>query len=250
MAETEVFPENWYDYAEDRHFWLDGRFESVVQQLRRAQIPLDQNLLAMDIGCGSGVFGLQLEKRTAWTVDGVDVNEKGLMRANQNRRGKVFAYDIFQDHPEMLGKYDLVLMLDVLEHIGPTKEFLDAASKYLKPGGRLVINVPALQILYSEFDRAGGHVRRYNKPLLRQQIEESHFSLERLSYWGLTMLPLLAIRKAMMAFVSEQEAAITLGFRPPILPVNWALKLILKLERLLLPSAPVGSSIIAIARKR
>lgn len=67
-------------------------------------------------------------------------------------------------------KYDTIIYIDVIEHIEKDAEEIQRAEKLLKPGGHLIILVPAHQYLYSPFDKAIGHFRRYNKQKLRAVI--------------------------------------------------------------------------------
>ena len=71
------------------------------------------------------------------------------------------AYPIYEKKPEAGRKFDLVICIDVLEHILEDKKELQRATFYLKPGGHLIILSPAFQFLYSPFDKAIGHYRRY-----------------------------------------------------------------------------------------
>lgn len=64
-------------------------------------------------------------------------------------------------------KFDAIIYIDVVEHIENDKAELILAAKYLKPGGKLVVLVPAHQFLYSPFDKAIGHYRRYDKGMMK-----------------------------------------------------------------------------------
>lgn len=64
-------------------------------------------------------------------------------------------------------KYDAIIYIDVIEHIEDDKAEVNLATQYLKPGGTLIVLVPAHQYLYNEFDAALGHFRRYDRKMLR-----------------------------------------------------------------------------------
>lgn len=66
--------------------------------------------------------------------------------------------------------YDTIIYIDVLEHIEASKAEIELIKKHLKPDGHLIILVPAYQYLFSEFDKSIGHFRRYNKQLLRSEV--------------------------------------------------------------------------------
>ena len=78
-------------------------------------------------------------------------------------------------------KYDCILYIDVLEHISNTDDEIKAIIQKLKPGGYLIILVPAYQSLYTEFDKAIGHVKRYNKKQLQKEIN-NHLEITKLFY--------------------------------------------------------------------
>ena len=67
--------------------------------------------------------------------------------------------------------FDTIIYLDVLEHIDDTKKEFIEINKRLKLGGKLIILVPAYNFLYNEFDRHVGHIKRYNKKVLKQEIK-------------------------------------------------------------------------------
>ena len=79
------------------------------------------------------------------------------------------------------GEFDAVVYIDVLEHIEDDRGEMQRAAELLKPGGHLVVLSPAHQALYTPFDKAVGHFRRYNKRMLRE-IAPRELKLERMSY--------------------------------------------------------------------
>ena len=82
-----------------------------------------------------------------------------------------------------LKKYDTIIALDVLEHIKDDKNEIKKLYTSLNKEGHLIINVPAFDFLYSEFDKSIGHFRRYNKKNLQKKIEALKFSKCRLFYY-------------------------------------------------------------------
>ncbi len=248
MSGAQEFPAEWYEMAEADHFWFYSRTQIALELVR--DLSVEQPLRVLDVGCGAGTFGRQLEQGTAWTVEGVDVNAKGIQKSSGSGRGKVFQYDVFRPNSEMLGAYDVVCLMDVLEHIEQPGPFLDAALAHLKPGGHLLVNVPALQWLYSEFDRVGGHYRRYTVFRLLMEIRKGRSLIEvDCRYWGLFFVPLLFVRKLIMPFLGTDEKAMEVGFKPPSPWVNQVLKWVAKMERMLLPRMPLGSSVIGLWQK-
>jgi hypothetical protein len=119
--------------------------------------------------------------------------------------------------------------------------------KYAKKGGLVIINVPALNILFSKYDSIVGHKRRYNKKMISELFAKCNLEEISVSYFGLSLIPIAIARKLMINFVRE-EKAILKGFKPPNSTTNKILNWILALENKLIKSPSLGTSIIAIGR--
>jgi len=89
-----------------------------------------------------------------------------------------------KNYPEMLGKFDTVFALNVVEHIPDHEQALQNAKKLLRPGGKVVILVPAFQFLFNGFDKQLDHQRRYTRKSLKKLIEESGFELKSTQYFN------------------------------------------------------------------
>lgn len=76
---------------------------------------------------------------------------------------------------EVEASFDTIIYIDVLEHILESNKEIELIEKRLKPGGHLIILVPAYNFLYSEFDKSIGHFRRYNKKILRKEVDNRLF---------------------------------------------------------------------------
>ena len=137
--------------------------------------------------------------------------------------------------------------LDVIEHIEDDRAFIEAAVKHLKSNGRLIINVPAHQYLYSKYDKIMGHKRRYNKKELKTLTNELGLQIESISYWGLFMIPVVIIRKFILSFMKKDITAI--GFKPPNAIVNKAFLLLMKIEKKLFSHPFTGTSLFAVVKK-
>lgn len=85
--------------------------------------------------------------------------------------------------------FDTIVCLNVLEHIPDDRASLAAMRELLRPGGRLVLLVPALPALYGSLDEALGHQRRYTPRLLRERYAEAGLSMRRLEWFNLAGMP-------------------------------------------------------------
>jgi hypothetical protein len=126
---------------------------------------------------------------------GFDLHEEAL-RHNMCRRGEIYCYDIHDRAPEFARAFNVLLMFDVLDHIKDENHFLDSARFHLASGGSMVINVPALQWLYSPYDRVQGHHRRYSLAGLCEMAHRNGLRVTAATYWGAPLVPVLALRKA------------------------------------------------------
>jgi 2-polyprenyl-3-methyl-5-hydroxy-6-metoxy-1,4-benzoquinol methylase len=222
--------DEWFDVATTTHFWMQWRFQVIKRSLGK------QNLLTpgsryLEIGCGHGQFLEQSDEQLGIVTDGCDLNLFALQKIGQVK-GEVFVYDIALKEPSMLSKYQGVFLLDVIEHIDDDQSFLNLSADHLSKNGLVVINVPALQLLFSQYDVVAGHKRRYSKADLNALFEKCGIELLDIQYWGLLMLPIAFIRKFYLKFV------------------NSFFKSLMNLELFLFKNPFVGTSLVAIGRKK
>ncbi len=85
--------------------------------------------------------------------------------------------DLEKNHPELIEKFDTVFALNVLEHVPDHMQSVKNSYKLLRKGGKLIILVPAFQILYNRFDEQLEHQRRYSRRLLREVFETNGFRI-------------------------------------------------------------------------
>jgi SAM-dependent methyltransferase len=226
----------WFDIATSDHFWIRRRFD-VVRRL--ADSVLRNSRSAAEIGCGNGLLQKGLEDYYGISVTGFDLNEVAL-RKNVSRASPLYCYDIHRRNPEFGAHFDLLLLFDVLEHIEAEDDFLQSAKFHLTDSGILLVNVPAHQFLYSDYDRAAGHVRRYSANHLTNVAEKNGFKIRALSHWGLPLVPLLLARKGM----SMQRTNGKAGFDTRGSTINSLLAALARCEPL--PQKFLGTSLMAV----
>src|SRR5262249_16048828 len=149
--------------------------------------------------------------------------------------------------PSLLGRYDAVFLLDVIEHIHDDTRFLIAAARHLRPGGFLFINVPANMWLASDYDRVAGHLRRYTPSALINLLPLFDMETEGTCQSELSMVPLLLARKALLRPANRKRAEATLrrGFVPPNRMAQLLLHGLKTIETALPFPMPFGTSILA-----
>jgi SAM-dependent methyltransferase len=231
--------DDWYGLAGLNHFWIQRRFE-VVRRLADQTIRQATNIA--EVGCGHGLLQRQIEDCYGREVTGFDLNELAL-KQTASRISSVCCYDLFQRNQEFKGFFDLILLFDVLEHLRDEDEFVKAIQFHLAPQGKILINVPASQHLWSRFDEAVGHFRRYNIDALGRVAKRAGMALGEWSYWGAPLTPLLALRKVWL-LTRPREKAIATGFDPGNPVMNRLLYGLSRCERI--PQHLVGSSLMAV----
>ena len=244
------FVEGWYDLTADSHFWFQWRLAALLNLLKRLGIPLTAEFRTLEIGGGTGVLRSQIERSTQWHVDMTDLDIDALSRCKPGR-GRTMYYDICEERDSFIEAYDVLLLFDVLEHIPDTQPFLSSVLRHLKPNGLLLINVPALQSLYSKYDETVGHQRRYNTKTLSAEFSRFNVEIQALCYWGMTMVPLLALRKLVLGALGtvQERQTVSCGFEPPHPTVHSVLRAMMRIETALLSKPPFGSSVLMVGRK-
>jgi len=226
----------WFEIATLDHFWVQRRFE-VAKRL--ADPLLRQARHIGEIGCGNGLMQKQLEDAYGISVTGFELNEVAL-RQNISRQSPLYCYNIHDRNPRFRSHFDLLILFDVLEHIADEAEFLESVKYHLAESGILLVNVPAHQLLFSSYDRAAGHVRRYSMRQLEDVAGLCGFRTRLASYWGFSLLPLLLVRKGVDLKREDGRA----GFDPGSKPVNRLLSLLAKCEPI--PQTSMGTSVMAV----
>ena len=231
----------WFDIASPEHFWIRRRFEV----LRNLAADIDWHRLKIaEIGCGNGMIQRQFEDQLEMEIDGFDLNEKAL-QSSVSRKSQRFCYNLYDRNDRLRQAYDGLLFFDVIEHIEDHRAFLEAARFHLKPGGFVIINVPALPTLFSAYDVAAGHVRRYLAEDLVSLVEKSGLQPGPWTYWGKPMLPLLRLRKFRMERMKNEADRLRDGFDSRGAFTNAALLALSRLESL--PRHDTGTSLMLLA---
>jgi SAM-dependent methyltransferase len=182
--------------VEQSHWWHTGRREilaSFVADICR-QVT-DRRPRILDVGCGTGANLLMLSKYG--DAEGVDVSEDALAFCRDRGLEKV-KLGAGEELPYEDGTFDLVTAFDVVEHMDDDLAGLTEMRRVLRPGGRVLLFVPAFMFLWGLQDDVSNHRRRYRLPELRRVLEQAGFEVERTTYANITFfLPILFIRKLM-----------------------------------------------------
>ena len=224
-----------------RHWYFRGRLAVLLDVLARVLPPPPCRIL--EIGCGTGNV-LQAVGRFGQAV-GVE-RDPGLRAVGRAAGLDIRAGALPDDLPVPDAWADAVLLLDVIEHLDDDLESLRAARRALRPGGVMVVTVPAYAWLWSGHDLALGHRRRYTARTLRAVVARAGLRVEHAGYFNTVLFPAIAgVRIAKRLARSRGHDL----HRPPE-RVNRALERLFALERhvVLRPGLPFGCSVMAVAR--
>ena len=174
---------------EEKYWWFLGRQRIIVSILER-QSKLKSDSKILDVGCGTG--GTTLALRKFGLVYGTDSSLSALKYSNQRGLDKVLKSSVY-DLPFKDETFDLITILDSLEHIEDDLRVLKELKRILKKDGILFIAVPAFQFLWSEHDVALSHFRRYNSKSLKTVVKQAGLQDTWSSYIISFLFPLIAI---------------------------------------------------------
>jgi SAM-dependent methyltransferase len=210
---------------EDCHWWYRGRLRIVRQEVERLGLPDGARIL--DAGCGSG----RVLDELAHFGDAVGVDLSPGAVAAAWSRGHSVARARVEELPFADATFDLVTCLDVIEHTPDDLRALRELVRVTRPGGHLLVTVPAYQSLWSAHDVRNEHHRRYRRGSLRQVAGSAGWQLVRDTHFNSLLLPpAAAIRLA--ARMRRSERGSDLSLTPPRL--DSLLELPLRLEAALL----------------
>ena len=209
---------------DSKHWWYRARREILAKLIDRKVAP-PKNARILEIGCGTG-HNLAMLGRFG-SVEAIEIDEAARTVATKRLGSPVGDAPL----PELTGigegSYDLVAILDVLEHVKDDREALASIARKLKPGGRILITVPAFQWMWSAHDVVNHHHRRYSKQTLARVVEEAGLKLHFLGYFNSLLFPLAAAARLAGRITGKEDSDDAL---PPA-PVNRLFETIFGLER-------------------
>jgi SAM-dependent methyltransferase len=172
---------------DERHWWYRGRRRIIEVEL--GQLPLPPHALVLDAGCGSGRTLPELERYGE--VSGIELSPD----AAEVARGRG-AYDVrigrLEELPWGDETFDLITCLDVIEHTPDDRVTLRELHRVTRPGGYLVVTVPAYQALWSQHDVENHHFRRYEREPLRRAAGDAGWTVTRMTSFNSLLLPIAA----------------------------------------------------------
>jgi len=232
--------------VEESHWWYVGRrriIESFVTRICRELQTSEPRIL--DVGCGTGA---NLKMLAAFgAAEGVDISQQALEFCRERGLNNV-RFGEAEALPYDAESFDVVTALDVIEHLDDDRAGLREINRVLRPGGYVLLFVPAFMFLWGVQDDVSNHRRRYDRADSIAKVKSAGFEIENAGYANFTFFfPVLIIRSLMRWFGirTETEYGINLPtLNPPLAQLFAAERFVLKRG-----GFPFGVSIICLARK-
>jgi SAM-dependent methyltransferase len=229
--------------VDERHWWYRGRRRIVRAELDRLPLPAAARVL--DAGCGSGRTLQELVDYGE--VSGIELDPDAAAAAGSRGHGEVRVGRL-EELPWEDGSFDLITCLDVIEHTPDDRLTLAELRRVCKPGGWLLVTVPAYQALWSLHDAANHHYRRYGRRALRQAAVETGWRIHRVTSFNTILLaPAAVVRLAQRRRQPDSGYSPQIGLGPAWL--NWVLERPLRAEARWLArggTLPAGLSLLAV----
>ncbi|MCK6684676.1 MAG: class I SAM-dependent methyltransferase [Thermoanaerobaculia bacterium] len=223
----------------ERHWWWRAR-EGILLSILKRLLGGATGLRILDVGCGDGLFFPKLEQ--FGTVEGIEPDDAVFETDSPDSR--IFRGTLEEFRPAH--SYDVILFLDVIEHIENEVPLLERARQLLSPAGFVLVTVPAFMQLWTHHDRLNQHYRRYSKNVLRERLLSAGFSVVDVEY----VFVWTAVVKLFVHWLERWRPNPATRAHVPARWVNRLLTFVCRAEYALTSrlGTPFGSSAIAIAR--
>jgi SAM-dependent methyltransferase len=239
-----------YNRTEKEHWWFQAR-RLILGALLDRRIDPHPARHILNIGCGTGESSHHLMR---WgDVISFDISSTALSFCGQNGSHRLVQGDAM-NLPFADGAFDLVCGLDMLEHLADDRAALAEIHRVCRPGGQVLITVPAIQLLWSDHDVLNHHHRRYYRSRLRHLIVGAGLETDLISYFNTLMFaPILMVRllNRLIRWLRLKQQVTSDFARGSAGPLAAILRNVFAAEGPLLGRIPmpVGVSIVCIARK-
>ena len=229
------------------HWWFVAR-RAILETVLAAHLPPAEGRRILDVGCGTG--GMLPMLARYGQVSGIEGEPLAVEHCHAAfaefgvQQGEIPA-DVPSD-----GSLDVVTAFDVIEHIGDDLGAVGSLWSAVRPGGTMVVTVPALSWLWSDHDVVNGHKRRYTRAGLLSVVDHAGFEVVHASYFNTVLLPTVAAARLSQRLRPRPVVAHS-DFTMPSPRLNAILTRAMSSERTVVArrGLPVGVSLVAVARR-
>ena len=236
--------------VEDRHWFYSGKREIILEWLRRCSSIKEDSIL-LDIGAGTGLFAKEVQ--ALCRVIAIDDHEETFCFLKEKIGSLFVVKAACTSLPFQSSRLDFITALDVLEHVHDDRKAVLEMARVLRPGGIVGITVPALPWLWSDWDEALHHVRRYTRQSLLSLFDPMLFSIRHWNYVNVIALPAMFAVRALRRLIRSERGVDRLRMedRIPPEPLNGLFRICyvgLACQRRV--RFPVGAGLLLVAQRR
>lgn len=234
---------------EESYWWYVGRRRLVLALLKHFLNLKKKSRKFLDVGCGTGVLMRELSLfGESW---GVDYSSKVLNYCRKRGNHSLKKADLEKKLPLKDNFFDIATCLDVLEHIKNEKLVLEELHRVIKPGGLVIVTVPAFPRLWSYWDEKVGHQRRYLLTELTNKLQKEGFTVKKAGYFNISILLPITLFRLLKSLAGKQPRKMSTDFIDVPKFVNNMLIFISNIESffVLRTGLPFGLSIICVGKK-
>lgn len=234
--------------VEESHWWYVARREIIFDWVLRvlADYP---NPRILDIGCGTG-FNIEYLQNSGFAgIMGLDFSPEAIHFCQSRQLSRLVCGD-GRFPPFASESFDVVMALDLIEHLADDTGALEECARLLKPNGSLIIFTPAFNFLWGLQDEVSHHYRRYTASELKQKLKQANLVIQKLTYANTFLFPLIWAGRVALRVRSNQIEGVSENDLHPTWS-NGLLQSIFASERFLLRyiNFPLGVSLFCVAKK-
>lgn len=228
---------------EKEHWWFVARRSILDQVIRKLNLPQDSDIFEAGCGTGGNLEMLSPHGR----VYAMELDDEARSFASKREVGYIQAGYLPHVIPFEEKRFDLIVILDVLEHLEKDLDSLKALYKRLKKDGWLLITVPAYPWLWTRQDDLLHHKRRYVLPHLYDLVHSAGYQVHFVSYFNSVLFPLIAGVRLLQRLTYKGGNDLTM----PSKLINQLLTSLFSVERYVIGrlSIPFGVSLLLIAQR-
>jgi 2-polyprenyl-3-methyl-5-hydroxy-6-metoxy-1,4-benzoquinol methylase len=238
-----------YASYEESHWWCRAR-RRILRNLI-SQESLKTGVRLLEIGAASGVNLYSIYPSQVEVV-GLEPDADNAALARKRGAHEVVCADIFSAESHFgINSFDCICLFDVLEHIEHDEAAMRAVSSLLRPGGKVLVSVPAFQFLWGRQDVASEHKRRYTKKTINRCLIRAGYDVKRVTYFNTILFPFIALCRINAHIFGKGKHSDTSDFEMNLGMIENILYGLFLFESVLLKymNFPVGVSIYISARK-
>lgn len=229
---------------EGTHWWYRSLHEHTLRSLKKLGVKNDAAIL--DAACGTGGMMRFLDEHGYSNISGFDLSDTAIRFTADNgfrvQKGDLRTLKDIDPNE----RWDVILCMDALYFLteDEQKKFLHDCAKRLKPGGVVILNIPAMKLFSGSHDHVVGITRRLNKASLKSLVDQHEFQITEIRYWPFLLAPAIALIRKIS--VSGSKARSDLKQEPRWL--NSLLYRITQLDLNRIAFSFIGSSLFLVLR--